>query len=62
MSLCTMLFTFFILLIVHTDADDHASNNFLIETEDGKFYLAEMGSTEDGTKDLMGPSNHSVMR
>ena len=57
-----MLFTFFILLIVHTDADDHASNNFLIETEDGKFYLAEMGSTEDGTKDLEGPSNHSVMR
>ena len=49
-------------MVVHTDADGHASNNFLIETEDGKFYLAEMGSTEDGTKDLMGPSNHSVMR
>ena len=62
MSLCTMLFTFFILMVVQTDADGHASNNFLIETEDGKFYLAEMGSTEDGTKDLMGPSNHSVMR
>ena len=58
-----MLFILLILLIVHTDADDHhASNNFLIETEDGKFYLAEMGSTEDGTKDLEGPSNHSVMR
>ena len=57
-----MMFTLIILLIVHTDADDHASNNFLIETEDGKFYLAEMGSIEDGTKDLDGPSNHSVMR
>ena len=57
-----MLFILIILLIVHTDADDHASNSFLIETEDGKFYLAEMGSTEDGTKDLEGSSNHSVMR
>ena len=57
-----MLFILLILLIVHTDADDHASNNFLIETEDGKFYLAEMGSTEDGTKHLEGPSNHSLMR
>ena len=57
-----MLFILLILLIVHTDADDHASNNFLIETEDGKFYLAEIGSTEDGTKDLEGSSNHSVMR
>ena len=57
-----MLFIFFILLIVHTDADDHASNNFLIETEDGKFYLAEIGSTGDETKYQDGPSNHSVMR
>ena len=62
MSLCIMLFTFFILLVDQTDAADHASNNFLIETEDGKFYLAEMGSTEHGTKDLESPSNHSVMR
>ena len=57
-----MLFILIILLIVHTDADDHASNNFLIETEDGKFYLAEIGSTGDGTKYQDGPSNHSVMR